>query len=191
MFLIFGPLIGAALLALGDWRWLFVLNLPVLAFALVQAIRWLQPSRDPEPGLDIGAMALLLVGLFGTVLSLSQISNWHLGVSRTVPPSRPRQHCDNRRLGAGVDRYVHSTSVRPYGCPCRPTGSPNAGAPGSGIGLRRTRLDRSGRAKAEPCLADPRAARLRGCSAQPSSRQPAWVLSSPYPASTAPSRRAW
>ena len=32
-FLIFGPLIGAAILALGDWRWLFVLNLPVLAFA--------------------------------------------------------------------------------------------------------------------------------------------------------------
>ena len=41
VFLIFGPLIGAAILALGDWRWLFVLNLPVLAFALVQAIRWL------------------------------------------------------------------------------------------------------------------------------------------------------
>jgi len=36
VFLIFGPLIGAAILALGDWRWLFVLNLPVLAFALVQ-----------------------------------------------------------------------------------------------------------------------------------------------------------
>jgi hypothetical protein len=180
VFLIFGPLIGAAILALGDWRWLFVLNLPVLAFALVQAIRWLQPSRDPEPGLDIAAMLLLLVGLPGTVLSLSQISNWgaavpiplvagvtllrsvrvhaiaifpatdsagaatesprdnvvdrvvrdpirgpgHLGVSRTVPPSRPRQHCDNRRLGAGVDRYVHSTSVRPYGVPLPTDGEP-------------------------------------------------------------------
>jgi MFS family permease len=83
VFLIFGPLIGAAILALGDWRWLFVLNLPVLAFALVQAIRWLQPSRDPEPGLDIAAMALLLVGLFGTVLSLSQISNW--GAAALIP----------------------------------------------------------------------------------------------------------
>ncbi|HEX6760016.1 MAG TPA: MFS transporter [Propionibacteriaceae bacterium] len=29
VFLIFGPLIGAGILALGDWRWLFVLNLPV------------------------------------------------------------------------------------------------------------------------------------------------------------------
>ena len=37
-----------------------MLNLPVLAFALIQAIRWLQSSRDPEPELDIAAMLLLL-----------------------------------------------------------------------------------------------------------------------------------
>jgi EmrB/QacA subfamily drug resistance transporter len=104
VFLIFGPLIGAAILALGDWRWLFVLNLPVLAFALVQTIRWLPPSRDPEPGLDIAAMLLLLVGLFGTVVGLSQISNW--GVGALIP------------LVAGVTllgvfAYAQSRSSRP------------------------------------------------------------------------------
>jgi MFS family permease len=83
VFLILGPLIGAAILALGDWRWLFVLNLPVLAFALVQAIRWIQPSRDPAPGLNIAAMLLLLAGLLGAVLGLTQISNW--GAAALIP----------------------------------------------------------------------------------------------------------
>jgi len=83
VFLILGPLLGAAILALGDWRWLFVLNLPVLAFALVQAIRWLQPSCGAGTGLDIAAMLLLLAGLLGTVLGLSQISNW--GAAALIP----------------------------------------------------------------------------------------------------------
>jgi MFS family permease len=104
VFLILGPLLGAAILALGDWRWLFVLNLPVLAFALVQAIRWLQPSRGAGTELDIAAMLLLLAGLLGTVLGLSQISNW--GAAALIP------------LAAGVTllgvfAYTQSRSPRP------------------------------------------------------------------------------
>jgi EmrB/QacA subfamily drug resistance transporter len=82
-FLILGPLIGAVILTLGDWRWLFVLNLPVLIFALIEVIRWLPPSRDPEPGLDIAGMLLLLAGLLGTVLGLTQIIDW--GTAALIP----------------------------------------------------------------------------------------------------------
>jgi EmrB/QacA subfamily drug resistance transporter len=103
-FLILGPLIGAAILTLGDWRWLFVINLPVLIFALVEAIRWLPPSRDPEPGLDITGMLLLLSGLLGTVLGLTQIIDW--GTVALIP------------LAAGVVllglfAYAESRSPRP------------------------------------------------------------------------------
>jgi MFS transporter, DHA2 family, methylenomycin A resistance protein len=83
---------------------LFVLNLPVLAFALVQAIRWLQPSRGPGTGLDIAAMLLLLAGLLGAVLGLSQISNW--GAAALIPLT----------VGVtllGVFVYTQSRSPRP------------------------------------------------------------------------------
>jgi EmrB/QacA subfamily drug resistance transporter len=104
VFLILGPLIGASILALGSWRWLFVLNVPVLAFALAETIRWLQPSSDPEPGLDIAGMILLLAGLLGTVLGLTQIINW--GVTALIPLV----------VGAtllGVFGYLQSRSPRP------------------------------------------------------------------------------
>jgi EmrB/QacA subfamily drug resistance transporter len=104
VFLILGPLVGAAILALGDWRWLFVLNLPVLAFALVQAIRWLQPSRGAGTGLDVAAMFLLLAGLLGTVLGLSQISNW--GAAALIPLAAGV-------ILLGVFAYTQSRSSRP------------------------------------------------------------------------------
>jgi MFS family permease len=50
VFLIFGPLIGAAILAVGDWRWLFVLNLPVVAFAVIQAIVGSSPHATRSRG---------------------------------------------------------------------------------------------------------------------------------------------
>ena len=44
-FLILGPLIAAGILEAGSWRWIFVINLPVLAVAFVVARRWVTPSR--------------------------------------------------------------------------------------------------------------------------------------------------
>jgi EmrB/QacA subfamily drug resistance transporter len=45
-----GPLIGGLLIEYLDWRWVFLVNVPVAAIALVAGIVLVPESRDPEPG---------------------------------------------------------------------------------------------------------------------------------------------
>src|SRR3984957_20328569 len=42
-----GPLVGGYLLAVGSWRWVFFINLPVAAAVLVITARHVPESRDP------------------------------------------------------------------------------------------------------------------------------------------------
>ena len=43
-----GPLVGGYLLAVGSWRWVFFINLPVAAAVLVITARHVPESRDPD-----------------------------------------------------------------------------------------------------------------------------------------------
>jgi MFS family permease len=49
-----GPLIGGAIIELADWRWIFFVNLPVVALAVVVARRHVQAARDPSPDRSSG-----------------------------------------------------------------------------------------------------------------------------------------
>lgn len=69
-FLALGPLIAGVLLAV-DWRWLFLVNLPVVAVALVLARSSITPSREPEPEpIAWTSAVLLLVGLGAVVFGI-------------------------------------------------------------------------------------------------------------------------
>lgn len=72
-FLIIGPLIAAAILSVGSWRWLFLVNLPVLAYATAVIARRLPPSPGPGGRPRWGEALLLTVGLAGLVLGISQL----------------------------------------------------------------------------------------------------------------------
>lgn len=76
-FLAVGPLAAGALLELGSWRWVFLVPLPVVALASVQAARWVEPSREPEPvPIEIPGVVLLVLGLAGTVVGVTQLAEW-------------------------------------------------------------------------------------------------------------------
>jgi len=70
---VIGPLAGGELLALASWRWLFVINVPVvlvcLALILI-AIPPAQPSQLPRRRLDLPAALLCAAGLGGVVFGL-------------------------------------------------------------------------------------------------------------------------
>ena len=62
---ILGPVIAGAILQFASWRWLFLINLPVGALAIVLAVVFLPNDReDAKPrGLDLVGLALLSPGL--------------------------------------------------------------------------------------------------------------------------------
>ncbi|MFC1441924.1 MDR family MFS transporter [Streptacidiphilus sp. N1-10] len=75
---VLGPVLGGVILNWLSWRWLFLVNVPVIAVGLVLAQRLL-PADRPEPGtprtrLDLTGLLLLAPALTGIVLGLSNLS---------------------------------------------------------------------------------------------------------------------
>jgi EmrB/QacA subfamily drug resistance transporter len=75
---ILGPVIGGVILNWLSWRWLFLVNVPVIAVGLVLAWRLLPADRpDPaagRPRLDVIGLILLAPALAAILLALSNLS---------------------------------------------------------------------------------------------------------------------
>jgi len=75
---ILGPVLGGLILNWLSWRWLFLINVPVIAVGLVLAWRFLpadRPSRGAaRPRLDVTGLVLLAAALVGILLGLSNLS---------------------------------------------------------------------------------------------------------------------
>ena len=71
---VLGPVIGGLIVGGASWRWIFYVNLPVCAVALVLAWRGL-PADAPRGGqrLDLAGLALLSPALAAIVYGLSQV----------------------------------------------------------------------------------------------------------------------
>jgi DHA2 family methylenomycin A resistance protein-like MFS transporter len=75
--LMIGPLLGGLLVETVGWRWVFLLNLPVVALALILGRRHMVESREPEaPALDVPGLLLLTAGLATLVAGLLHLSEW-------------------------------------------------------------------------------------------------------------------
>lgn len=72
-----GPPLGGWLIALGGWRWVFFLNLPISLFLLVLGWRFLPRLRlDRKRPFDLAGTAALLFGLPFALLALVEGDKW-------------------------------------------------------------------------------------------------------------------
>lgn len=74
-----GPLVGGALVAGPGWRWIFLVNVPVGAVALLAGLRRLQESRaERARRADWPGTALLTAGLFAVLYALvrGNVDGW-------------------------------------------------------------------------------------------------------------------
>ena len=74
---ILGPVLGGVILNWLDWRWLFLVNVPVCAVGLYLAWRFLPADRPASPGtrsrLDLPGLLLIAPGLAGILFGLSNV----------------------------------------------------------------------------------------------------------------------
>lgn len=80
-----GPLLGGYLIAVGSWRWIFVINVPIGGVVMLLSMRHIPESRDPTAtkGFDLSGTILAIVALASVTYGLIQGPS-HGWTSRTV-----------------------------------------------------------------------------------------------------------
>ena len=80
-----GPLLGGALTEALDWRWIFVVNVPVALLAMLVTARYVHQHEDlASERIDYAGMATISGGLVLLLLALDQSVDWGWGDSRVI-----------------------------------------------------------------------------------------------------------
>ena len=77
-FLAIGPLVGGFLTEIISWRWIFWVNVPIIALTVViVALAWVdRPSKDDRFSVDYGGLVTLVVGITLVVFAIMQGAAW-------------------------------------------------------------------------------------------------------------------
>ena len=81
-----GPPIGGVLVEVADWRWIFLVNLPLGLLAIAAGRRALDESRDERAtGLpDLAGAAMVALGLGALALGIVEGPSWGWGSARVI-----------------------------------------------------------------------------------------------------------
>ena len=73
-----GPVAGGVIVSALRWRWIFLINVPLIAVSLLICALSVRESRDEgaQAALDWAGLALLIVGLSAGLLAISQGNSW-------------------------------------------------------------------------------------------------------------------
>ncbi|MFD3446564.1 MFS transporter [Microbacteriaceae bacterium 4G12] len=84
---VLGPNIGSFLLAwTGSWHWLFLINLPIAAFLIVCAFRFIQETKEPRDSrLDLRGTVLLALSILSIMYGITNLKGGDLVKSITSP----------------------------------------------------------------------------------------------------------
>lgn len=68
-----GPLIGGAIVTYTDWRWIFLVNIPIGLIGIVMATLYFDDVRPPPTPLDVKGFLLCSVALLGLILGATAL----------------------------------------------------------------------------------------------------------------------
>jgi EmrB/QacA subfamily drug resistance transporter len=87
---VLGPVLGGLIVERLDWRWMFLVNVPLGLLTLVLAARYVPAFAGAAAGaarrLDVRGLALLSPGLAAVVYGLSEVGTAGFGAARVVVP---------------------------------------------------------------------------------------------------------
>ncbi len=74
----FGPIIGGFLVQTFDWRWIFLVNLPICAVGIVLTLLFVPETRDPSVSrhIDVPGLLTLTMAIFCLVLAIIEGNEW-------------------------------------------------------------------------------------------------------------------
>jgi EmrB/QacA subfamily drug resistance transporter len=74
----FGPIIGGFLVQAFDWRWIFLVNLPICAVGIVLALLFVPETRDPAVSrhIDVPGLLTLTMAILCLVLAIIEGTEW-------------------------------------------------------------------------------------------------------------------
>jgi EmrB/QacA subfamily drug resistance transporter len=80
-----GPLLGGTLTELLDWRWLFIINVPIAIVAVLVTARFVHQDEElSEERIDYAGMATISGSLVLLLLALDQSVDWGWGDPRVI-----------------------------------------------------------------------------------------------------------